>query len=194
MRQRRAKIAYVYFDDFKVDTAHINQIINMLYVFAKNGETTLICPKISTPELNKRLKAVSLTRNFSIQKMQAKPRKGNIAWEFIARQAFSYQAIRYLRETQCDFVYTRDIFFLSLLSFLSPSLRPKCRIVFEAHRLYNKVFYSPLKQLPAWIEKRALRVTHCVVATTPGIKNDLINFHSIEGEKIRVEPNGRFSI
>src|SRR3989338_2649676 len=112
MNARQQKIAYVYFDNFDGNTAHLNQILNMLYVFQKNGgPTTLITGRVNYKQLDAMLDALSITRKFNVVCLPIRLWQQWFFAELISRVVFSAAALVYLLFHTFHFVYSRDFFF-----------------------------------------------------------------------------------
>jgi len=190
MNARQQKIAYVYFDNFDGNTAHLNQILNMLYVFQKNGgPTTLITGRVNYKQLDAMLDALSITRKFNVVCLPIRLWQQWFFAELISRVVFSAAALVYLLFHTFHFVYSRDFFFIMFLSYLPKRFRPS-NIVFESHRIYSKVFYSKKKRISHKREQKAIHVPAKIVAISPGIAEDLGTLFGINPATILLQSNG----
>ncbi len=190
------KIIYIYLNNLGKNTANVNQTLNMVNALAEKAEVYFISSWISASNLDKKLKFLSLEKNFKHLRTPIKLITKNFFLEKITRLLFSISAYIYLKKiypafskksgAKSDIIVTRDFSFLLFLSMLPHFLKPKQKIIFEPHIIYHRA--SKKVKLPQ--EQKALSQAHFFTPISQGVKDDLISLFGIQKEKIKVLPDG----
>ncbi len=106
--------------------------------------------------------------------------------EKLTRFIFCLFIIIHLYLNKYDVVFTMDFSFLYFLSLMPGFLKPKIKIIFEAHKIYHKAS----KKVNFNQEKRSLNQADLFITNSGGTKKGLIDFFNIPDNKILVLHNG----
>ncbi len=178
------KLAFVYQNDLSEQTADVIASISMVQALGNLFDVTFFASKTNSESLQKLLSDLDITKpNFKIVFVPISF-KNNSSYERISRIVYAFYVLLNVRNF--DFIFTRDFGFLYFLSLFPKSLRPKCKIIFEAHKIYHQV--SSKVKLSQ--EKEALKIPDLLVAITDGIKQDMIKYFGIQSNKIGVVYSG----
>jgi glycosyltransferase involved in cell wall biosynthesis len=190
------KILYVYLTDIRKNLTHLVQIFQMCSALSEVHEVSFFHPFLLKGTLNKRLNFfdIHVSKGFRITRIAAFGPLDNKYLDFANRVIFFFQVLFYLRFSKHDLIYTRDFSFLVFLSRIPKFLRPKKKIVYEPHNVY---YYVSDKVNDLKLEVESLKLADIIIATSSGIKHDLIQI-GVNEHKINVASNGvnidRFSI
>ncbi|MBK8390475.1 MAG: glycosyltransferase family 4 protein [Saprospiraceae bacterium] len=178
------KLAFVYQNDLSEQTADVIASISMVQALGDFFDVTFFASKTDSENLQKLLSDLDITKpNFKIFFVPISF-KNNSSYERISRIVYAFYVLLNVRNV--DFIFTRDFGFLYFLSLLPGSLRPKCKIIFEAHKIYHQVS-SKVKSSQ---EREALKIPDLLVVITDGIKQDIIKYFGIKSNKIGVVYSG----
>ncbi len=184
------KIAYIYFNNLNKNTANTKQSLKVAFALANFAQVYFISSFFVS--IKERLSFLGLNSNYFTEKNFVKFLKTPVFFEFwglktekIMRLFYSLFVYFYLLFFSFDIIYTRDFSFLYFLSFLPSFMRPKQKIIFEAHTIYHQ----SSKKVNFSMEKRALKMADYYISISNGIKNDLIDFFGIKDKDVKVLPD-----
>jgi glycosyltransferase involved in cell wall biosynthesis len=106
--------------------------------------------------------------------------------DFANRIIFFFQILFYLYFCKYDLIYTRDFSFLVFLSWVPRFLRPKKKLIYEAHKIY---YYTSDKVNDLRLEIECVKLPDKLIAISDGVRKELIQL-GVEKDKIEVIPNG----
>ena len=182
------KIAYLYIVDLNLNSASVNQTLNMVNAFADHAEIHFLSSWIAQKDIDNRLTFFALPKKFILKRMP-------IVWlktakikllERISRLLYVLFCLIYIRLNNYDLIYTRDFSFVYFLSLLPQFLRPKSPVVYEPHKIY----YESLPNVSEQQEAKALATAQLFVPTTVGCKEDLQTIFGISPNKMYQHANG----
>lgn len=189
------KILYIYLTDIRKNWANIVQTFNVCSALSEVYEVNFFHPFLFKETLNKRLSFFDINgKSFRITRIAAFSPLDKKYLDFANRVIFFFQVLLYLRFSKYNLIYTRDFSFLVFLSKIPKFLRPKKKIIYEPHNVY---YYASDKVNESKLEVESLKLADIIIATSSGIKHDLIQI-GVDENKINVAPNGvninRFSL
>ena len=182
------KIAYLYIVDLNLNSASVNQTLNMVNAFADHAEVHFLSSWIKQKDIDNRLIFFALPKKFSLKRMP-------IIWlknakikrlERISRLLYVLFCLIYIRFNNYDLIYTRDFSFVYFLSLLPSFLRPKSPVIYEPHKIY----YESLPNVSQQQEAKALATARLFVPTTVGCQEDLEEIFHIPHTKMYQHANG----
>lgn len=179
------KICYISYFNVRDGRVMSNQVFNTLTSLGVYCNLYLLTHFIGKNEFIKRVGNYGVSINFKLVRLPVLPAKSFI-FQQINRFFYSFFSIFYLKFHKFDYIYTRDFAFIYFLSFLPNFLKPKCPVIFEAHKIFHKVS----NKVNFAQEERAYDVVDLFVATSENCKKDLASDFSIKKENILVAPNG----
>jgi glycosyltransferase involved in cell wall biosynthesis len=169
------EIAYVFFNRRKKSAA----VKNMAKTCEELGKITNLTLFTSIKfRIIKNLYGIEKNFNFNYV---IKSSKGNRLKEMIERLVFCTKVFYKINQKNFDLIYTRDIFFLSFLSFM-PALDSK--LVFESHRPFGET-----SSFPSFLEIKALKQTEEIFCVSEGVYLSL-KTKGIEDNKLKIQRNG----
>lgn len=179
-------IAYVSSNSWEKKAVVTNQVMNSLNSLANHCDVVFYSPWISKKSFNKCLNFFLIDKiNFVHKKLPVIVCTKNFLIEKITRLIFNIIYFIFF-DKKANYLYTRDFSIIYFLSLLPKFLRPKKKIIFEAHKIYNKTS----KKVNYSQEKKALSIVDLYVANSIGTKEGLINNFGIVEKKILVLSNG----
>jgi glycosyltransferase involved in cell wall biosynthesis len=160
----------------------------MCTALSKEHEVKFFHPFVLEKTLSRRLSFFDSRsdKRFSIIRVAALGPLRNRFWDYTNRAVFFLQVRMSLRWLKCNLVYTRDFSFLIFLSKIRKLIRPKIKMVYEPHNVYS---YISDKVRNPKLEVECLKIPDLIIATSGGIKRDLVEM-GVDERKIRVAPNG----
>ncbi len=175
------KMAYVYQESKDISKANVYQAVSMVSAFSEimNVDWYHGWLKIQLEPSKYHVNQVR-TINFGLNQ------KGSFQIEKISRILFVIHTLLRLHIKKVDLIYTRDPAFLLAYSYLPKWMKVKCPIIYESHKVYNRVSEKVNKDQ----EFRAISNANIIVAITNGVKDDLIEDYNINPDCIHVLPNG----
>jgi len=149
-------------------------------------EVNFFHPYILMTTLNKRLNVFDIKKSFQITKIFSLGPLKIKYLDFANRILFFLQILFYLYISNYDLIYTRDFSFLVFLSKVPKFLRPKKKVIYEAHRIY---YYTSNRVNDLKLEIECIKLADIFIAISNGVKQDLIKLGADE-KKIAVIPSG----
>lgn len=181
------KIAYVYLSKLTGKDANINQMLNMLAALGERADVTLISSWLSRSAYRETLAFFAIKERFSLVRLPISLVTRHFSVELLCRLLYCAMALLYVSVRRYDVIYTRDVSFLVLLSYLPRFLRPRQRIVYEAHTIYH--LSSPDK-VSFSLEARAVALADTLVPISQGIYDDLQALFKVPAERMAVMEDG----
>ncbi len=179
------RILFVSYLNRNVSKAAIQQLYNTLHFFSHYFHVTYVNFETTNAFMDKELKNNGLYRNFQTYNIPTiKINKPYV--DQVNRLFYSFFCFLLSKIFSYSHIYTRDFAFIYLISFIPKFFRPKCKIIFESH----KIFHKTSKIVNIKKEMKAYGVVDRFVSTTYGCKKDLHELFNIGHSKILVAPNG----
>jgi glycosyltransferase involved in cell wall biosynthesis len=179
------KLAYIYFTNVEKNEANIYQMFNMLPAFSEIVEVSYFLPFVR----KKKLKEIMGGLPYSFDKLKLVdthvPYFDKINFFEKLGRLLYFMHIHYWELKNYSHIYTRDISLLYYLSKLPNRLKPKQKIIYEAHKIY----FKSSKKVTKEIEANALKHADVCIAISDGIKKDLVDIYDYQDKKIHVIAN-----
>ena len=180
------KIAYISSNNLAKKAVDTNQTLNTIISLSKYSDITFISSWISKRAFKQCLEFFLIEKSFNYKRIPIRVNTRYFLIEKITRLIYCFYVTIFLKFNKYDFIYTRDFSYIYFLTFLPKFLKPKQKIVFEAHKIYHKTSKKVnLKQ-----EKKALFQADYFVTNSEGTKKGLVFFLNIVSEKVIVLRNG----
>lgn len=158
----------------------------MCEALSKIHEVKFYHPFILKSTLDQRLHFFYIDNVFHITRLASFGPLKNKYLDFMNRIVFFLQILFLLYFSKYDLIYTRDFSFLVFLSKVPKFLRPKKKVIYEAHRIY---YYTSNRVNDLKLEIECIKLADIFIAISNGVKQDLIKLGADE-KKIAVIPSG----
>jgi len=170
------RVAYVFFSGEGEEAACVKNMSKTCEELGKKCDLTVyssvkLAKMINLYEIEQTFDYLQNTKIFGFGKV----------FEFLNRLFFSLKVIWLILDGNYDLVYTRDIFFVSIMNFL-PLVNFK--VVFESHRPFGitSIF-------PEWLEIKSLRECNQIFCVSEGIIQYFVE-KDIDESKLNLQRNG----
>lgn len=179
------KLAYIYFTNVEKNEANIYQMFNMLPAFSEIVEVSYFLPFVRKKRLNEIMGGLP----YSFDKLKLVdthvPYFDKINFFEKLGRLLYFMHIHYWELKNYTHIYTRDISLLYYLSKLPNRLKPKQKIIYEAHKIY----FESSKKVSKEIEAAAIKYADICIAISDGIKHDLVDIFDFDEKNIHVFAN-----
>jgi len=170
------RVAYVFFSGEGEEAACVKNMSKTCEELGKKCDLTVY----SSVKLAKMINLYEIEQTFDYFQNTKIFGFGKV-FEFLNRLFFSLKVIWLILDGNYDLVYTRDIFFVSIMNFL-PLVNFK--VVFESHRPFGitSIF-------PEWLEIKSLRECNQIFCVSEGIIQYFVE-KDIDESKLNLQRNG----
>lgn len=181
------RIAYIYQSNIQAKDANINQMFNMLSSMAKSTEVTLVSCWLPQKAYRETLEFFGIESSFKVLRLPVVLTTRWFFLEKITRLVYCCMALLLVLLRRYDVIYTRDFSFLLFISYLPRFLRPRQRIVYEAHKIYH---VSSAQKVSYKLEQRALALADVFLPVSHGVADDLARLFFVDKSHIVVMEGG----